>query len=111
MGDAAGLGYNLNLPMPRGTADDEYLQTLGNALERIASFQPGALVVALGLDAHESDPFQGFAVTTEGFRRIGAHIGAANYPTLIVQEGGYLSDALGDNLAAFLSGFMNIHGN
>jgi acetoin utilization deacetylase AcuC-like enzyme len=26
-------------------------------------------------------------------------------PTVLVQEGGYLNDALGANLAAFLSGF------
>ena len=110
MGSGDGLGYNLNLPMDRGTGDDDFLKTLGQALERIASFQPGALVVALGLDAHESDPFQGFAVTTEGFRRIGEHIGAANFPTVIAQEGGYLSDALGPNLAAFLTGFTNLHG-
>jgi acetoin utilization deacetylase AcuC-like enzyme len=110
MGEGEGLGYNLNLPMERGTQDDEFLQTLRKALERIATFQPGVLVVALGLDAHESDPFQGFAVTTDGFRRIGEHIGAANLPTLIIQEGGYLSDALGPNLAAVLTGFGNLHG-
>lgn len=110
MGEGDGLGYNLNLPMERGTKDDEFLQMLSKALERIATFQPGVLVVALGLDAHESDPFQGFAVTTDGFRRIGEHIGAANLPTLIVQEGGYLSDALGPNLAAVLNGFKNLHG-
>ena len=63
------------------------------------------MVVALGLDAHEGDPFKGFAVTTPGFARIGAAIAGLGVPTLFVQEGGYLSDALGENLTAVLGGF------
>ncbi|TIV74073.1 MAG: histone deacetylase family protein, partial [Mesorhizobium sp.] len=39
------------------------------------------------------------------FSRIGEAIAALGLPTVIVQEGGYLCDALGDNLAAFLTGF------
>jgi acetoin utilization deacetylase AcuC-like enzyme len=106
-GSGDGRGCNLNLPLTRGTADDEYLQTLQQALARIEEFDPGALVIALGLDAHESAPFQGLAITTEGFGKIGARIGAVGLPTVLVQEGGYLSDALGTNLSAFLEGFMS----
>ena len=62
-------------------------------------------MVALGLDAYEGDPFRGLAITTTGFGRIGKQIAALDLPTVIVQEGGYLCDALGDNLAAFLGGF------
>jgi len=104
-GVAEGLGFNLNLPLPRATSDEDYLKTLDFALERIRAFAPGALVVALGLDAHESDPFQGLAITTAGFGRIAAAIRGMGLPTLLVQEGGYLSEALGDNLCAFLQAF------
>lgn len=103
-GAGEGLGFNLNLPLPRRTPDAAYLDTLGFAIERIRAFAPGALVVALGLDAHEGDPFQGLAITTAGFTRIAAAIRGMKLPTLLVQEGGYLSDALGDNLRAFLKG-------
>ena len=41
---------------------------------RIAAFGADAVVVALGLDAHEDDPFQGLAVTTEGFARMAGRI-------------------------------------
>jgi acetoin utilization deacetylase AcuC-like enzyme len=44
-------------------------------------------------------------VTTEGFRQAGALLGKVEWPTAIIQEGGYLSDILGDNLIAFLDGF------
>lgn len=104
-GAGDGLGFNLNLPLERGTADDAFLQTLDLAFERIAAFGADALVVALGLDAHVDDPFKGLAVTTSGFARIGAAIAGLGLDTLFVQEGGYLSDALGDNLTHVLQGF------
>ena len=104
-GEGAGLGCNLNLPMPRGTGDDEFLAALDQAIARVRAFGATALVVALGLDASEDDPFQGFAITTTGFARIGAALAAMNLPTLLVQEGGYLSDALQYNLTSTLTGF------
>ncbi|MEX5729810.1 acetoin utilization deacetylase AcuC-like enzyme [Rhodovulum iodosum] len=108
-GSGRGMGCNLNLPLPRGTADDDYLRTLDTALERIANFGTDALVVALGLDAYVGDPFKGLAVTTPGFARIGAAIAALGLPTLFVQEGGYICDGLGGNLTAVLSGFEGAH--
>jgi acetoin utilization deacetylase AcuC-like enzyme len=104
-GAGAGLGCNLNLPLPRGSADVTFLEALDHGLERVAAFAPGALVIALGLDAFEGDPLGGLAVSTEGFGQIGRRLARLGLPTAIVQEGGYLCAALGDNLAAFLAGF------
>ena len=104
-GAGAGLGANLNIPLPIGTKDDGFLQALEVARKTIDAFAPGALVVALGLDASEHDPLAGLAVTTDGFRRIGAAIAHLGLPTVFVQEGGYLSDILGANLTAVLGGF------
>ena len=105
IGAGAGRGANLNLPLARGTGDAGYLETLETALAAVAAFRPDALVIALGLDPSERDPLAFLAVTTDGFRRIGERLGRATCPTLIVQEGGYISDILGDNLAAVLAGF------
>ena len=44
-------------------------------------------------------------MTTAGFARIGAAVAMLGLPTVIVQEGGYLCDALSDNLSAFLAIF------
>lgn len=104
-GAGDGLGYNLNLPMPRGTPDEAYLGTLEVALRRIRAFGADVVVVALGLDAFVDDPFKGLAVTTEGFGRIGAAIAGLGVPCLFVQEGGYLCDELGENLTSVLSGY------
>ena len=104
-GEYAGLGYNLNLPLPRKTGDDGFLAALDDGLRRIRAFAPDALVVALGLDASEHDPFGGLSVSTDGFARIAERISALRLPSVIVQEGGYLCDQLGDNLSAFLGGW------
>ena len=104
-GEGAGEGFNLNLPLPRGTADTEYLVAFDSALARIDEFDPGALVVALGLDAFVGDPFAGLALSTEGFGLVAQRIEALRLPTVLVQEGGYPCEQLGDNLRAFLKPF------
>ena len=109
-GEGAGLGCNLNLPLERGSGDDAYLRTLDQALARIRAFGADAVVVALGLDAYENDPLKGLAVTTPGFARIAAAIAAQGWPLLLVQEGGYLCDGLGDNLTSFLGGISDAGG-
>lgn len=105
LGTGQGLGFNMNVPLPKGTGDDDFIAALDRALVRISRFCPGALVVALGLDAYEGDPLKGLAVTTGGFARIAQRIAQLNLPTVLVQEGGYMCPELGENLASFLKGF------
>jgi acetoin utilization deacetylase AcuC-like enzyme len=104
-GEGSGEGYNLNLPLPLGSGDAVFLAALDRALAEIRIYAPGALVVALGLDAFEGDPLAGLKVTTTGFHEIARRIGALKLPTVLVQEGGYPSAALGKNLISFLGGF------
>ncbi len=106
-GEGLGRGANLNLPLERGTGDDAYLRTLDTAFERIQAFGTDVVIVALGLDAYEKDPLKGLAITTPGFARIGAAIAGLGLPVLFVQEGGYLSEELGQNLTSVLTGFQN----
>lgn len=104
-GRGEGDGANLNLPLALGSGDDLWLAAIDTALERIRDVAPGALVLALGLDAHENDPFRGLRVTTPGFAQAAARIRALGLPTVIVQEGGYMSDDLTQNIASFLRGW------
>ncbi len=103
-GKGEGTGFNLNIPVPLRSDDEVWAGALEYALDRIDDYAPGALVIALGLDAHEADPLAGGAMTTDGYGRLAELIANLPLPTLIVQEGGYLTDQLGDSLAAFLSG-------
>jgi acetoin utilization deacetylase AcuC-like enzyme len=104
-GEDEGLGTNFNWPLKQGSTDGEYLQTLEKALGGVQHFLPCCLVVSLGLDIAAGDSVGGFCITTEGFEQIGKRIAALQLPTLIVQEGGYLLETLGQNAVAFLQPF------
>ena len=104
-GEGPGLGFNLNLPLPHGSGDDVFLAALDHALARVREFSPGALVVALGLDASEHDPLGVLKVTTDGYAKASQAIANLGLPTAIIQEGGYLCPALPRNLTTFLQHF------
>ncbi len=105
-GVGAGEGANINMPLPIGADDAAWLEAIAAALPHITRFVADCMVLSLGLDVHASDPLGGMSVTTEGIGRAGELLGAAGLPTAIIQEGGYLSEPLTDNIAAFLSGFL-----
>ena len=104
-GDGAGDGANLNIPLPRGTGLADYQAALENALGAIAAFGPELLLISFGADTYEGDPISQFKLKTEDFSVIAAQIKAAGMPAAIIMEGGYATEALGDNVASFLSGF------
>lgn len=104
-GSGAGAGFNRNFPLPQGTDDATWLRVISEALAAIDAYRPAALVVALGLDAAADDPIGCFKITRAGFAEAARAIAGLGLPTVIVQEGGYLCEALPRNLSAFLSGF------
>ena len=75
-GSGAGEGFNLNLPMPPGTGFDVWRAALGKAMERIARFDPGLVIVSLGVDTFEKDPISFFKLTSNDFSTMGADIAA-----------------------------------
>jgi acetoin utilization deacetylase AcuC-like enzyme len=104
-GAGAGEGFNLNLPLPHGSGDPAMLAAVDSALGRVHAFDPEALVVALGFDAHENDPLGVQKVTTGGFAEIARRIARLGRPTVLVQEGGYGTADLPRNALAFLAAF------
>jgi acetoin utilization deacetylase AcuC-like enzyme len=104
-GQGDGVDCNLNVPLPRGTGDDQYLEHLEGVARRVADYGPDVLLVALGLDASGGDPLAFLNLSTQGFHRVGRAIGTLGLTTVLIQEGGYVSDRLGANLAATLEGF------
>ena len=62
--------------------------------------------LALGLDGFEGDSIAGLSITTKGFYEIGNMIAKRLVmPTVIIQEGGYPCEEVGQNLASFVQGF------
>lgn len=103
-GAAAGRGFNINYPLPFGTDWAKYEVALDDALTKLAGFEADALVVALGLDTFAGDPTTHFGIETEDFRRMGKRIGSLGLPTLVVLEGGYSVEHIGENTVMFLTG-------
>jgi acetoin utilization deacetylase AcuC-like enzyme len=104
-GMGRGFGFHHNFPLPAGTTDLEYLQTLDRAIDLIREFKPVYLVVSAGMDIYADDPLGRIKVTTGGMGEIGKRIASLALPTVIVMEGGYANEALGKNILAFLSAF------
>ena len=109
-GEGAGQGCNLNLPLPLKSEDPAWLDAIDQGMAAIQTFQPKALLVSLGFDPFKGDPSSDLAVSTEGFRMAGERIGQYRGPVVLVQEGGYLVEKLGENLNAFLDGFLRSRG-
>lgn len=105
LGEGPGLGFNRNWPLPQGMEDGPYLAVLDEALAAIRAFEPHYVVVSVGLDIAVGDPVGGFNLTPAGLTEIGRRIQALKRPTVLVQEGGYLLERLGENALAFLQAF------
>ena len=106
-GIGAGMGANLNLPLPRGTDYATWAQALETALAGIAKFGADALVVSLGMDTFEGDPISGFKLKTDDYLRIGERLAKAGLPTVFIFEGGYAVEEVGVNAVNVLQGFTN----
>jgi acetoin utilization deacetylase AcuC-like enzyme len=104
-GAGAGLGANLNMPLPRGIDFATWSGALTHALAAIARLGAQALVVSLGVDTFVGDPISGFTLCSNDYLLVGAQIASANLPTVFVFEGGYAVAEVGVNVANVLQGF------
>ena len=104
-GEGEGAGATLNLPLLQGTGIEAFRAAQATALEVIFRFKPGLLIVSFGADTFVGDPISNFALKTADYAVLASDIAAAGLPTIVLTEGGYAVDMLGENLASFLSGF------
>ncbi|MFV0438681.1 MAG: histone deacetylase [Desulfopila sp.] len=94
-GRGAGEGATVNSPILPGRGDLEYRKVMTESLiPAIKRFQPGALLISAGFDAHVEDMMSGVNLTTEGYDFISELImNLANALTggkvISVLEGGY----------------------
>jgi len=108
LGSGAGLGANRNWPLPAGIDDPAYLAALDETLAAVRAFHPAFLVIAAGFDLVQGDPSAttgGFRVTVDGLEQVSRRLVGLGLPTVIVQEGGYQIDRLGEMALRFLRPF------
>ncbi len=108
-GVGAGEGFTLNVPLPAGCTDAEYLQVFQDIVVPAAEkFQPDWILVSAGFDPHRRDPLGGMNVTEEGFGAMARLLLAlanrfADGRIAFLLEGGYDLAGLRDSVAAVLA--------
>jgi len=72
-GSGRGEGATVNVPLPAGCNDEEYVGVLQRILVPVTlGFRPEVLLVSAGFDAHRDDPLAGMRLSKEGFAAMAA---------------------------------------
>jgi len=108
-GVGAGEGYTINVPLPAGCGDGEYLGVFRDVIFPAAKkFQPDWILVSAGFDAHRRDPLGGMNVSEAGFAamaravlRLAEQFSQNRIAFLL--EGGYDLTALRDSVATVIN--------
>jgi acetoin utilization deacetylase AcuC-like enzyme len=111
-GRGRGAGYTVNVPLPGGQGDAEYLAVFRELLRPLAlDYRPELIVISAGFDVHRDDPLADMQVTEAGFggmTRVLVEVAEACCPGRLVfaLEGGYDLDALSSGVAAVLRALL-----
>jgi acetoin utilization deacetylase AcuC-like enzyme len=98
-GSGAGEGYTINLPVPAGAGEDEWLAYLEHIVLPVArDYEPNLVLVSAGFDAHRDDPLAQCRLEAVSFSHMARHARALaddlGVPVGAVLEGGYDLGAL-----------------
>jgi len=105
-GRGKGAGHILNVPLPPGAGDAQFLQAFETQLVPAArAFKPDFILISAGFDAMRNDTLGVFDLTPQGFAAIARVV--VNLADQMCQgrlvsvlEGGYQLDGLADSVAA-----------
>lgn len=112
VGSGAGEGYTVNLPVPAGSEQEQWLSLLEHIVIPVAeSFAPELVLISAGFDAHREDPLAGCRLEASSFAEMARHVRALavslGVPLGAVLEGGYqpaaLAECVRETLAALTS--------
>jgi len=108
VGRGRGRGTTLNVPMPPGCGDPEYLGVFHRiVVPALRAFRPEIVLVSCGFDAHREDPLAAMALDAEGFGAMARLLRSAadeccRGRLLLVLEGGYSDTGLEQGTGAVL---------
>jgi acetoin utilization protein AcuC len=90
IGEGAGRGYAVNLPLEPYTDDAVYLEAFEAVVPPIVqAFRPDVVVAQLGIDSHRTDPLTHLALSVQGFAEIVRRIVALSPRLCALGGGGY----------------------
>lgn len=104
-GEGAGVGYNLNIPLPPDTREGEYLEALDFAFGATRGFSPDVTVLVLGVDTFKEDPLAAIMLEEDSYRKIGKRFKA--FPRLAIMCAGGYSEKTPDLWLKFLGGYLS----
>ncbi|MBN2284704.1 MAG: histone deacetylase [Deltaproteobacteria bacterium] len=113
IGSRDGLGYTINVPLPRGPGDGEYVRIYRQILEPVAhAYRPDLVLLSAGFDIYRKDPLGGMNLSVPGFAsltRILMNIADAccDGRFVITLEGGYNIDGQAQGVKAVLKEMRN----
>ena len=104
-GEGRGEGFTINLPVPAGSGQDEWLSLVQHVVAPVArAYSPGLVFVSAGFDAHRNDPLADCRLTEESYGAMAATMRTVadklDAPLVIVLEGGYDLGALARSVIA-----------
>jgi acetoin utilization deacetylase AcuC-like enzyme len=102
-GSGAGEGYTLNLPVPDGSGERQWLSLVEHVvLPAARAFAPDLVLISAGFDAHRADPLAGCTLQAGSFGELARHVRAfaqqSAIPLGAVLEGGYEPLALAQSV-------------
>ena len=109
VGEGAGLGATINIPVPAGTAGDVYRLAWEEIISPVLTqFEPDWILVSAGYDAHAEDPLAELRLQADDFGWMAARINGVpgSKPVLLFLEGGYHLPALTASVTSSLRGFF-----
>ncbi len=91
LGRGKGLGYNVNIEMPKDAGDREYMLIFKEiVLPLYESYNPDFIIGCNGFDAHHKDNYTDLKLTSKGYYYISRTLGKIMQNKLaILNEGGY----------------------
>jgi len=102
-GSGAGEDATVNLPLPAGCSEEQYLAVFReHALEALRQFKPELLIVSAGFDAHRDDPLCSLGLSSAAFGVMAAELRELCGGLALVLEGGYDLAALETGVASVL---------
>jgi acetoin utilization deacetylase AcuC-like enzyme len=110
LGKDAGLGHNLNIPVPSRTGGGFYRRAVADLVEPVVSqFSPDWLLVSSGYDGHADDPLAGLELLAADYGDMARRLASLVAPgrSVVFLEGGYDLDALETAAAATVQGWLD----
>jgi acetoin utilization deacetylase AcuC-like enzyme len=103
VGSSGGEGYTLNLPVPGGSGELQWLSLVEHVvLPAARAFAPDLVLISAGFDAHRADPLADCALQAGSFGELARHVRAfaqhSDIPLGAILEGGYEPVALAQSV-------------